>query len=82
MNGADAIIFTGGIGENDEVIREKSLEDLDSLGIVIDPEKNNTRGKEVDITAAGAKVRTLIIPTNEELAIANETLKLITAENS
>lgn len=80
MNGADAIIFTGGIGENDEIIRLKSLEELDSLGIKVDPEKNNTRGKEVDISADGAKVRTLIIPTNEELAIANETLKLITAE--
>jgi len=80
MNGADAIIFTGGIGENDGVIRLKSLEEMDSLGIMIDPEKNNTRGKEVDISAAEAKVRTLIIPTNEELAIAKETLKLITAK--
>lgn len=80
MNGADAIIFTGGIGENDGVIRQKSLEELDSLGIAIDPEKNNIRGKEADISAAGAKVRTLVIPTNEELAIANETLKLITAD--
>lgn len=78
MNGADAIIFTGGIGENDSVIRYKSLEELDSMGIMIDPEKNNIRGKEVDISASGAKVKTLIIPTNEELAIARETMKLIT----
>lgn len=77
MNGADAIIFTGGIGENDGLIRLKSLEEMDSLGIVIDPEKNKTRGKEIDISAAEAKVRTLIIPTNEELAIAKETKKLI-----
>lgn len=77
MNGADAIILTGGIGENDGLIRLKSLEEMDSLGIVIDPEKNKTRGKEIDISAAEAKVRTLIIPTNEELAIAKETKKLI-----
>jgi acetate kinase len=80
MNGADAIIFTGGIGENDGLIRLKSLEEMDSLGIVVDPEKNKTRGKEIDISAPEAKVRTLIIPTNEELAIAEETLKLITAK--
>jgi acetate kinase len=81
MNGADAIIFTGGIGENDGLIRLKSLEEMDNLGIAIDPEKNNTKGKETDISASGAKVRTLVIPTNEELAIAEETLKLITANN-
>ena len=78
MNGADAIIFTGGIGENDRVIREKSLEEMDSLGIAIDHEKNNTRSKEVDISAPSAKVRTMIIPTNEELAIAKETMRIIT----
>lgn len=78
MNGADAIIFTGGIGENDPVARENSLSELDALGIVIDKEKNsNSRGKLMDITAEGAKVKTLIIPTNEELAIARETLALI-----
>ncbi len=77
MNGADAIIFTGGIGENDELIRLKSLEEMDNLGIAIDPEKNKTRGKEIDISAAEAKVRTLVIPTNEELAIAKETKKMI-----
>jgi acetate kinase len=77
MNGADAIIFTGGIGENDEGVRKQSLEELDSLGIKIDTEKNKTRGKEVDITASGAKVKTLIVPTNEELAIAKETMRII-----
>ena len=80
MNGVDAVIFTGGIGENDNVVRMKSLDEMDSLGIMIDAEKNNTRGKEVDISAPGAKVRTLIIPTNEELAIAKETMRLITGE--
>jgi acetate kinase len=80
MNGADAVIFTGGIGENDKSIRERILEEMDSLGIMIDNEKNsNVNGKEVDVSASGAKVKTLIIPTNEELAIAEETLKIITA---
>ncbi len=77
MNGADAIIFTGGIGENDGKIRLRSLEGMDFFGIAVDSEKNTIRGKEVDISAPGAKVKTLIIPTNEELAIARETLKLI-----
>ncbi len=77
MNGADAIIFTGGIGENDELVRLDSLKELDSMGIMIDPEKNKTRGVEVDISASEARVKTLIIPTNEELAIARETMKLI-----
>lgn len=81
MNGADAIIFTGGIGENDAVIRAASLDEMDSLGIKIDAEKNGVRGKEVDISAPDAKVRTLVVPTNEELAIANETMKLITGRN-
>jgi acetate kinase len=77
MNGADAVIFTGGIGENDAKIREESLNEMDSLGIIIDHEKNMLKEKELDITAPGAKVKTLIIPTNEELAIAKETMKLI-----
>lgn len=77
MNGVDAILFTGGIGENDSRIREQSLDQMDALGIIIDKDKNATRGKEVDITGSGATVKTLIVPTNEELAIANETMKLI-----
>jgi acetate kinase len=78
MNGADAIIFTGGIGENDGSIREKSLEEMDGLGIIIDREKNTISGKELDISAPESKVKTLIIPTNEELAIAEETMRIIT----
>jgi len=77
MNGADAVIFTGGIGENDGFIRERSLDEMDGLGIVLDREKNTIHGKEVDISASGARVKTLIIPTNEELAIAKETMKII-----
>lgn len=77
-NGIDAVIFTAGIGENNAVVRKNSLSHLEQLGIVVDWEKNEVRGKELDISAPGATVRTLVIPTNEELAIARETLKLTT----
>lgn len=80
MNGADAIIFTGGIGENVSKIRAAALADLDSMGIAIDPEKNEVRRIEADISAPGSKVKTWIIPTNEELAIAQETLRLISSK--
>jgi len=77
MGGVDAIVFTAGVGENNAIAREKIMEGLEYLGAKIDPEKNNVRGQQKDISADGAKVRTLVIPTNEELAIARETLKLL-----
>lgn len=77
MNGVDAVVFTAGIGENNDYVRREVLTDMDFLGIKIDQEKNKTRGEEVDISAEDAKVRTLIIPTNEELAIARETVELV-----
>jgi acetate kinase len=77
MGGVDAVIFTAGVGENDPAVRKYITEDLDFLGISIDDKKNNIRGKEADISASDAKVKTLVIPTNEELAIARETLKLV-----
>lgn len=77
MGGIDVLVFTAGIGENGNVIREKSIEGLEFMGISIDSEKNEVRGKETDISATGAKVKTLIIPTNEELMIARETATLI-----
>ncbi|MBN1980665.1 MAG: acetate kinase [Chitinivibrionales bacterium] len=77
LNGLDALIFTAGIGENDEMVREKVCTNMDYLGIAIDVEKNKVRGKLRDISLANARVKTLIIPTNEELEIARETLKLI-----
>jgi acetate kinase len=77
LNGADAVIFTAGIGENNDIVREKSLENLEFLGIKIDKEKNLIKGKEIDISAEGAITKTLVIPTNEELAIARETKILI-----
>ena len=77
VGGVDAVIFTAGIGENNSIVRHDALTGLEYMGIKIDWEKNNIRGKETDISAPDAKVRTLVIPTNEELAIARETLKLI-----
>lgn len=77
MNGVDAVVFTAGIGENNDYVRSKILTDMDFFGIKIDEEKNKVRGEEMDISTPDAKVRTLVIPTNEELAIARETLRLI-----
>ncbi|QNU68317.1 acetate kinase [Ruminiclostridium herbifermentans] len=77
MNGVDAIVFTAGVGENDFNIRERIANDLDFFGIKIDEEKNKIRGQEIDISAEDAKVRTLVIPTNEELAIAREVLRML-----
>lgn len=76
MNGVDAIIFTAGIGENNAIVRKNVTDDMDSFGIMIDQEKNKVRGKEMDISTTDARVRTLIVPTNEELAIARETMIL------
>lgn len=77
MNGVDAICFTAGIGENDGLVRSKVCEYLGYLGITIDEEKNKIRGEEVIFSIPDSKVKTLIIPTNEELAIARETVALV-----
>lgn len=76
MNGVDAIIFTAGIGENNAIVRKNVTDNMDYIGIRIDQDKNNIRGKEMDISTSDATVRTLVIPTNEELAIARETIEL------
>lgn len=77
MGGLDAIVFTGGIGENTIELREEVSNQFKFMGAGVDPVKNNVRGKEVDISADEAKVRTLIIPTNEELMIAMDTEEII-----
>ena len=76
MNGVDAVIFTAGIGENNPTVRHMATAGMDFFGIKIDDEKNKVRGKEADISTPDARTRTLVVPTNEELAIARETLKL------
>ena len=76
LNGIDALVFTAGIGENDTALREAVCEDMDFFGIKIDKELNKTlRGVEKDISTTDAKVKTMIIPTNEEYMIALDTLK-------
>ena len=77
MGGVDAIIFTAGVGENDAAVRAASVAGLEYMGVKIDPEKNQVRGRETDISAPGATVQVLIIPTNEELMIALDTAALI-----
>lgn len=78
MNGADVIAFTAGIGENDCGIREKVCSYLGYLGVRIDPEANKKRGEEVRISTDDSAVTVLVVPTNEELAIARETVALVT----
>ncbi|WP_299222962.1 acetate kinase [uncultured Aquimarina sp.] len=78
MNGLDAIVFTAGIGENSDVIRKLVSTNLEYLGIELDEEKNSVRSKEIrDISQASSKVKILVIPTNEELEIAQQSLRLL-----
>lgn len=78
MNGLDAIVFTAGIGENSDVIRGMVCDQMDFLGIALDAEKNKVRSKEIrDISTPDSKVRIYVIPTNEEMEIANEGYQLL-----
>ncbi|MEA4933068.1 MAG: acetate kinase [Lawsonibacter sp.] len=79
MGGVDAIIFTAGVGENGGSNRAGAVSGLEFMGVKIDPEKNKIRGQEIDISAEGATVRTLVIPTNEELMIAMDTAAIVKA---
>ena len=76
MNGVDAIAFTAGVGENDKNARKLICDYLGYLGVKIDDEANNVRGKNAVISAPDSKVKVMLIPTNEELAIARETVAL------
>lgn len=76
MNGVDAICFTAGVGENDAYIRKSVCAYLGYLGVTIDDDLNNVRGEERIISGADSKVKVILLPTNEELAIARETLAL------
>ena len=77
MNGVDAIAFTAGIGENSSTIRRLVCEYLGYLGLKLDEEANKKRGDEIMISTPDSKVKAMIIPTNEELAIARETAALV-----
>ena len=77
MGGVDAIIFTAGVGENSASQRLAIASDLEFMGVKMDAEANNVRGKETVISAADSKVKVLLIPTNEELMIAMDTAALV-----
>ena len=77
MGGVDVIVFTAGIGENGIELRERVMEDMSFLGAAIDKEENKVKGKEADISADDSKVKVVVIPTNEELVIARDTLELV-----
>lgn len=76
MNGADAIVFTAGVGENSISTRSEILEGLAVLGVKVDAEKNNVRGKEACITTEDSSIPAYVIPTNEEVMIARDTYEL------
>lgn len=77
MNGVDAICFTAGVGENNPLVRSLVCERLGYLGITLDVEKNDKRGEELEVSTPDSKVKVLVVPTNEELAIARETFALV-----
>ena len=77
MDGVDAIVFTAGLGENDAVVRQQIVDHFGYLVITLDQEANKSRGKECTISTPDSKVKVAVIPTNEELAIARETVALV-----
>ena len=79
MNGVDTIVFTGGIGENDEELREYICENLGYLGVKLNNEANKVHGEEIKISTDDSKVNVYIIPTNEELKIARDTKAIVEA---
>jgi acetate kinase len=79
LEGLDVLIFTAGLGENGIEVRKNICINMEALGITIDETKNYVRGKEVEISKNGAKVKVLVIPTNEELMIARDTKNLVVA---
>jgi acetate kinase len=82
LGGCDALVFTAGIGENNPDVRAAMCANLGDLGLVLDPAKNNAlRGAEGEISATGARTRVFVIPANEELVVARETVRCIAAQS-
>ena len=77
MNGVDDIVFTAGVGENNPLLRKRICEHLGYMGVQMDEEANQKRGEEIMISTADSKVKVYVIPTNEELAIARETVEVL-----
>ena len=80
MDGVDVIVWTAGVGENQEGVRWDSCEGLDYLGVKMDKERNHVRGKEQILSADDSKVKVVLIPTDEEIVIARDTLTLVTGK--
>ncbi len=80
MGGVDAIIFTAGVGENSASQRLAIASGLEFMGVKMDAEANNVRGKEAVISAPDSKVKVLLIPTNEELMIATDTAAIVSGK--
>ncbi len=79
LGGCDCLVFTAGVGENSASMRERICQGLEYMGVKLDPERNKIRGEEVCISTADSKVKVWIIPTNEELMIAQDTAELVKA---
>ena len=79
LNGIDVLTFTAGVGENDVNVRAAVCEYLGFMGVKIDPELNAKRGKEMKISTPDSKVEVWVVPTNEELMIAQDTAELVNA---
>ena len=77
MGGIDVLTFTAGVGEKGPISRKAICNELEFLGVKIDDEKNKIRGEEAELSATDSRVKIYTIPTNEELMIARETLKLV-----
>ena len=77
LGGCDAIVFTAGVGEKGPLSRKAICDQLEFFGVKIDDEKNQVRGEEIEISALDSEVKVFVVPTNEELMIARETLKNI-----
>ena len=80
MNGIDVLIFTAGVGENSPELREKISSGLDFMGVKIDHTKNLVRGEEAIVSTDDSRVKIMVIPTNEELVIAQDTARLVSAQ--
>ena len=77
LGGVDIIVFTGGVGENQATARWGACEGLEYMGIKLDPEKNKVRGEEMIISTDDSKVKVIVIPTDEELMIASDTMEIL-----
>ena len=77
LGGVDIIVFTGGVGENQTITRERVCKQLSFLGIDFNEEANKVRGKEIELTKPDSKVKVVVIPTDEELMIAEDTAEIV-----